>query len=56
MNKPTNRENKINKSYKIEEELYLKIQKVFARKNMKIGTYIRNCLLDFYTKEKNEDE
>ena len=47
---------KINKSYKIEQSLYLKIQKVFERKNQKISTYLRKCLIEFYEKEKTKDE
>jgi hypothetical protein len=47
---------KINRSYKIEEDLYLEIKKAFDKKNMKMGTYIRNCLIDFYEKERGKDE
>lgn len=51
-----NKQIKINRSYKIEKDLYLKIKKTFDKNNMKMGTYIRNCLIEFYEKERSEDE
>lgn len=56
MNKLENPEKKrINKSYKIEPDLYQEIKKKFKNDNKSISGFIRQTLID-YLGDKNNDE